>query len=54
MVTVLRIVQHTALVAEFDNLAAYRARGEARPAFKQALADQLAPFADNSPAPQPA
>lgn len=42
MVTVLRNVRHTALVAGFANLAAYQARGEARPAFKQALADQAA------------
>lgn len=41
MVTVLRNVRHTDLVAEFSNLSAYQARGEARPAFEQALADQL-------------
>ena len=49
MVTVLRNLRHTDLVAQFPNLAAYQARGEARPAFKQALADQLAPFALNQP-----
>ena len=49
MVTVLRNLRHTDLVAQFPNLAAYQARGEARPAFKQALADQLAPFAINQP-----
>jgi glutathione S-transferase len=54
MVTVLRIVQHSALVDEFANLAAYRARGEVRPAFKQAIGDQFAPYAANAPAPQPA
>ena len=47
MVTVLRILRHTDLVAEFPNLAAYVERGEARPAFQQALADQLAVFAAN-------
>lgn len=49
MVSVLRFLRHTQMVAEFSNLAAYRARGEARPAFQQALADQLAVFADNQP-----
>jgi glutathione S-transferase len=49
LVTVLRNLRHTDMVAEFPNLAAYQARGEARPAFKQALADQLAPFAVNQP-----
>ena len=49
MVTVLRILRHTDLVAEFPNLAAYLARGEARPAFQRALADQLAVFAANQP-----
>ncbi len=49
MVTVLRFLRHTALVAEFPNLDAYVRRGEARPAFQQALADQLATFAENQP-----
>ena len=49
MITVLRILRHTGLVAEQPNLAAYIARGEARPPFKQALADQLAAFARNEP-----
>jgi glutathione S-transferase len=40
MVTVLRNVRHTGLVSGFANLAAYQARGEARPAFLRALADQ--------------
>lgn len=44
MITVLRIPRHTNLLAGFPNLAAYVARGEARPAFQQALADQLAAF----------
>ena len=42
LVTVLRNVRHTDIVAGFPNLAAYQARGEARPAFRQALADQAA------------
>lgn len=49
MVTVLRGLRHTELVAEFPNLEAYQARGEARPAFQRALADQLATFAENQP-----
>ncbi len=50
MTTVLRNLRHTAIVADYPNLAAYRARCEARPAFQRALAAQLADFAD---APQP-
>ena len=49
MVTVLRNLRHTELVAEFPNLAAYQARGEARPAFRQALADQLTVFKQFEP-----
>ena len=49
MVTVLRFLRHTDLIAEFPNLAAYQKRGEARPAFQRALADQLAVFAANQP-----
>jgi glutathione S-transferase len=49
MVTVLRNLKHTGMVAEFANLDAYVKRGEARPAFKQALADQIAPFRENQP-----
>lgn len=44
MVTVLRNLRHTDIVAGFPALAAYQARGEARPAFRQALADQIAGF----------
>ncbi|MEP7129856.1 MAG: glutathione S-transferase family protein [Sphingomicrobium sp.] len=51
MVTVLRFLRHTELVAEHPNLAAYLRRGEARPAFQRALADQLATFAVNQPEP---
>ena len=42
LVTVLRNLRHTQIVAAFPNLAAYQARGEARPAFRRALADQAA------------
>ena len=49
MVTVCRFLRHTNLVAEFPNLEAYLARGEARPAFQRALANQLAVFAANQP-----
>jgi glutathione S-transferase len=44
MVTVLNIVRHTDLVAEYPALADYKARGEARPAFKRALDAQYADF----------
>jgi glutathione S-transferase len=42
MVTVLRSLGHTDLVGDYPKLAAYQARGEARPAFQRALADQAA------------
>lgn len=44
MVTVLRILRGTGLVEEQPTLAAYQARGEARPAFQRALAAQFADF----------
>jgi glutathione S-transferase len=50
MTTVLRIPRHTDLVASRPALAAYQARCEARPAFRRALAAQLAPFAKHAPA----
>src|SRR5437763_4510341 len=53
MITVLRFLRHTDMVAEFPKLAAYLKRGEARPAFKRALSDQLAAFAANEPQPEP-
>ena len=53
MVTELRFLRHTELVAQFPNLAAYQKRGEGRPAFRQALADQLAVYAENQPQPEP-
>jgi glutathione S-transferase len=51
MVAVLRILDGTEMLASYPNLAAYVARGTARPAFKKALADQLAGFT-GSPPPQ--
>ena len=53
MVTVLRFLRHTDLVAQFPNLDAFVKRGEARPAFQRALADQLSVYAANQPQPQP-
>ena len=49
MTTTLRFLRHTDLVAQVPNLAAYLKRAESRPAFKQALNDQLAAFAANEP-----
>jgi len=49
MVTVLRILRHTDILAHHPNLAAYVERGQDRPAFKRALSDQLAVFAANQP-----
>jgi glutathione S-transferase len=53
MVTELRFLRHTDLVAEFPNLVAYQKRGEARLAFQRALSDQLAVYAANQPQPVP-
>lgn len=44
MVTVLLRLQSLGLVEEYPNLAAYVARGQARPAYQRAFADQLAVF----------
>ena len=44
MVTVLRRLGGSGLVEEYPNLAAYIARGEARPAYKRAFDAQLAVF----------
>lgn len=49
MVSVLRNLRHTQIVAEYPNLAAYQQRGEARPAFQRALSDQLAAFREHEP-----
>jgi glutathione S-transferase len=52
MVTVLRIADRSGQLADFPTLAAYVRRGQDRPAFKQALNDQLAVFAANEPQPE--
>ena len=44
MVTVLRRPAGAALLGDYPNLAAYVARGEARPAYRRAFAAQLAVF----------
>lgn len=44
MVTVLRRLHGSGMLEEYPNLFAYVARGEARPAYKRAFADQLAVF----------
>ena len=49
MVTVLRVLRHTDMVAEFPNLETYRQRGEARPAFQRALSDQMATYREHAP-----
>jgi glutathione S-transferase len=49
MVTTLRLLRHTDLVAQFANLDAFVKRGEARPAFQRALEDQLAAFREHEP-----
>ena len=50
MVTVLRELVNCGILKDFPNLDAYRARGEARPAFVKALEDQLRTFRENAPA----
>ena len=52
VVAVLRQLRHTDIVGKFPNLAALVARAEARPAFKRALADQLAVFKEHQPQPE--
>ena len=47
MVTVLRRLHGSGLLEDYPNLSAYVARGEARPAFRRAFADQLAVFTGN-------
>lgn len=51
MIAVLRILRGTDMLERYPNLAAYVARGEARPDFQKALADQMAGFT-GSPPPQ--
>jgi len=50
MVTVLRRLQGSGILEAYPNLAAYVARGEARPAFKRAFDAQLAVFTGKPPA----
>jgi glutathione S-transferase len=50
MVTVLRRLNGSEILNEYPNMAAYVARGEARPAFKRAFDAQLAVFTGNPPA----
>ncbi|CAN7180988.1 glutathione S-transferase family protein [Phenylobacterium sp. LjRoot164] len=50
MVTVLRNLRHTDILAAFPNLVAYQGRCEARPAFQTALAAQLGDFVELEPA----
>lgn len=49
MTTTFRFLRHSDLVGQFPNLAAYVKRAEARPAFQQALSDQLATFREHEP-----
>jgi len=49
MTTTLRFLRHCGLVAEFPNLTEFLKRAEARPAFQQALSDQLATFREHQP-----
>jgi glutathione S-transferase len=51
MIAVLRILNGSDLLDSYPNLAAYVARGQARPAFQKALADQMAGFT-GTPSPQ--
>lgn len=44
MATVLRFLRHTDILADYPALSAYVERCTARPAFKRALAEQIAPF----------
>ena len=50
MVNVLMRLKPSGMLNEFPTLAAYVARGEARPAFKRAFAAQLAVFTGGTPA----
>ena len=50
MITVLRRLGGSGLLEQYSNLSAYVARGEARPAYQRAFADQLAVFTGKPPA----
>ena len=49
MVTVLRRLSGSGMLEKYSNLSAYVARGEARPAYKRAFADQLPVFTGKPP-----
>jgi glutathione S-transferase len=49
MVTVLRRLNSSGILEEYPTLCAYIARGEARPAYQRAFADQLAVFTGKPP-----
>lgn len=53
MVTVLRSIAYSDVLDPFPNLITYRERGEARPAFIKALADQMAGFVPADQGEQP-
>ena len=50
MVHVLRRLESSGILADYPSLSFYVARGEARPAYKRAFADQLAVFTGGAPA----
>ena len=52
MITVLRLASKGGLLSDTPNLSEYVKRGEARPAFQQALSDQLAVYAENQSQPE--
>jgi glutathione S-transferase len=52
MSSVLRILRSSDVLDELPNLAAYRERCEARPAFQKAIAAQMAIYPKHSPPPQ--
>lgn len=54
MVTVLRNLGHTDILDDFRVLQAYQRRGEERPAFRQALADQAVGLGEPAKLPEPA
>jgi glutathione S-transferase len=49
MATVLRLIRHTEIVAGHPTVAAYLERCEERPAFKDALDEQMQGFAESAP-----
>jgi len=49
MITVLNNLRHTAMLADFPELAAYKRRGEQRTAYRRALEAQLADFQADPP-----